>query len=257
MGFAPGPGQSSTSPSANATVTAAPPNSPEVTIVGWVDGNAPDIVDAVNTGPTTPALKSNLTGGFYSCTNELLNWYEGNPVDLVTAQDRAYANAWALQNSANPLPPDNIDPKAEYNSGNWRLFNDFGVGKSTVAVGTTPFPCFGGTATWFDPAGESNANMGASNTTAAGNTYLLAEGRVGKAGQKINSTVNNLDTPWIWSVIEFDPSGMQISNSSGLSVFPTFDVYVNGVWQNEIKQHSAQFFIDLGGSYEIQPSDIQ
>ena len=250
-------GASPMSGPANATVQ-TPSNTPEVTIIGWVDGNASDIVAAVNAGPSTAALQSSLNGGFVSCSALLYQWYEGVSTDLSTTQDGTYANAWLLQNSVNPPPPaSTINPTSELQGGAWRLFNDFGAGKGTFAVGTTPFPCIGGTPTWFDPAGQPSPYLGSSGQTSAGNTYQLSEGRLGSMGRQINATINsNVNgTPWIWSVIEFNASG----NPSWpyLSMFPTFDIYINGAWVAEIPQGSAQTFIGQGQAYQLTPSQIQ
>jgi hypothetical protein len=70
--------------------------------------------------------------------------------------------------------------------------------------------------------------------TAAGNTYQLAEARVGSIGQVVYATLNNgQSVPWIWSVIEFSASGqsVNITNSANYQIFPTYYIYVNGTLQ--------------------------
>jgi hypothetical protein len=174
--------------------------------------------------------------------------------DLNTSQDSVYANAWLLQHSGNSPFPQTIDPDAQYSAGDYRLFNNFGSGDNLTNVGKTRFPCTR-LVSWFDATAQSSPYMGYSGTTANGNTYQLAEGRVGVDGQKINYTVNGLSTSWIWSVIEFDSSGNP--TWSDLSMFPTFSIYENGQLQTTVPQSPSQSFIEQGDTYQRTPSQIQ
>jgi hypothetical protein len=63
-------------------------------------------------GPTTSALKSNLTGGAVSCLAQLTAWYAGTRLNLVTATDAAYANAWMFQNAGNTASPTTLTTPA-------------------------------------------------------------------------------------------------------------------------------------------------
>ncbi|HEU5400129.1 MAG TPA: Ig-like domain repeat protein [Terriglobales bacterium] len=230
-------------------------NVPEVTVIGWVNGNAPDIISTINAGPSTPDLKTQLTGGFISCSNMLLNWLLLDRVDLNTTQDSAYASAWLLNNSGNSAPPPSISPSDQYAAGDYRLFNDFGSGKHLYGVGKTPFPC-SHPVSWFDASAEPSPYMGSSGVVNS-NTYQLSEGRVGLMGQIINYTINELSTPWVWSVIEFDANGNP--SWSDRSMFPTYSVYVNGQLQpsSPIPQSAAQTFIDQTSTYQRLPSQVQ
>jgi len=225
-------------------------NVPEITVIGWVDKTAPDITSTVSAGPSTPDLATELNGGFLSCSATLTAWLSGIQFDLNTAQDRAYANAWLLQHSGNPAPPLSIDPSSQYAAGNYRLFNDFGSGKNSYNVGTTPFPCKQS----VSAAAEASQYMGSSGV-ANNNTYQLSEGRLGWEGRIINSTINGLTTPWIWSVIEFDPNGNPSWDDHAM--FPTYSIYTNGQLTETIPQSAAQTFIDQTDTYQRTPSQIQ
>jgi len=65
-----GSGASPTSAPATATVKAVPANSPEITVVGWIDGTAPDITNFLagnmNSG-VNPTLMTNLNAGGFKC----------------------------------------------------------------------------------------------------------------------------------------------------------------------------------------------
>ncbi len=247
-------GNAPASQQANARIQAAS-SWPEITIVGWVNSAAPDITAAVNAGPSTAALKVALTGGFVDCSLQLYAWEKGNPLFLNTSQDVTYANAWLLQNSGNPSPPSTISPVAFNSAGQYRLFNDFGNGTGSTAVGKTPFPCVGGVVNWFNAQPATSQWSGATGTTSLGNTYQLAEGQLGPDGQKINFTINRTSTPWIWSVVEFDSSGNP--SWENRSMFPTFSVYKSGALQNTYPQSPAANFINQGSSYYMSPAQIQ
>ncbi len=97
-----GSGASPTSAPVYATVH-SPLNSPEITVIAWVNGNAPDIWP-LPTG-ADPNLSIHLTGNAQSCNFELFEWTILKvAADLSTAADKTYANAWLIHNSGNPAP---------------------------------------------------------------------------------------------------------------------------------------------------------
>ena len=116
--FQGGAGQSAASTAANAQVHPAM-TTQEVTVVGWVNGNAITLPTGENS-----TLQSDLSSGL-RCPIVLLGWVTGVRVDVVTSADVAYANAFLLKNSANSAPPANVT-KSYASSGNFRVFNDFG-----------------------------------------------------------------------------------------------------------------------------------
>jgi hypothetical protein len=192
-------------------------------------------VQTVNAGPTTTAMQTNLNGGTVSCIKQLFAWFIQNPLNLVTAQDIAYANAWMFQNASNtPGPPAVLTTPASTSqlTGGFKLFNDFGgTGSSNTAqIGKSPFPCPGAPPGWFSATGEANYWNEYSNASPSGMIYQINEGAMALPAQPIFFTVNGHKTPWIWSVIEFSPSG---SNSNVYTqVFPTYSIYINGVLVN-------------------------
>jgi hypothetical protein len=238
-------------------------NTPEVTVIAWVNGNAPDIVATVNAGPSTAALKSNLSSPI-TCALQITAWVSKTALNLNTSTDSAYANAWLLQNSANPAPPASITPSVRQSAGNFRLFNDFGNGGGFFQVGNTPDPC----GTSIVPAGwttgQASPYMGASATSPTGEIYQLAEGRVGTIGQLASGTINGGQTvPWIWSVIEFNPSNQSVNLTSfppvsnNFQIFPTYSVYVNGSLVGTSIQSTVKSFVQLNASSQLTPSQIQ
>ena len=70
--------------------------------------------------------------------------------------------------------------------------------------------------------------MGIHGPSAGGNiVQQLAEGRIGRVGQRGSMTINQqLTVPCIWSVIEFDRQGNFVSPQH--EIFPTYSVYMNG-----------------------------
>jgi hypothetical protein len=220
-------GESATSSWANATVH-APMNSSEVTVIGWIDPTQITLPPGANNSLTVALNASSAT-----CGAEELLWSLGGTGSVYSSADAAYANAWLLKFGANSPPPSSITPSIQSAlRATYRLYNDFGNSSSTAQVGWTPDPC--GLIPIPAPGQPhpSNGNVGLNTIT--GNTYQLAEGRVGSIGQKIYATLNNNQTvPYIWSVVEFNASGtsVNITNSANYQIFPTYYVYVNKVLQ--------------------------
>jgi IPT/TIG domain len=252
-------GNSATSAPVDATVH-APINSPEVTVIAWVNPKAPDLVTLPS--GANQSLVTNLNNPNPNvCGAEIFAWSVlRSPKDVLTSTDQAYANAWLVKFSANLAPPPTITPSAQLSAGNFRLFNDFGgSGGGGVQAGVTPDPC--GTKVpafilnWIG-TGQASQYMGASNTSPSGKVYQLAEGRIGTMGQIGSATINGGRTvPWIWSVIEFDSSGNP--TTSDHAVFPTYSVYVNGNLTATYPQSSVASFIVKDQTYQRTPSQIQ
>ena len=248
-------GEPATSSPVYATVH-SPMNTPEITVVAWVNGNAPDLLTLPSGANST--LMSDLADPT-ECAGVISAWgvlHERE--DLVTANDAAYANIWLVKNSANPVPPITPTPPSVLQStGNFRLFNDYGNGGGFYQVGSTPNPC-GATAPGFIlnwvGTGQSSPYMGRSGTSPSGEVYQLAEGRLGVLGQSVNQTINGMTTPWIWSVIEFDSSGNPMFTNH--SIFPTFTVYKNGYFVANYPQSSVTTFNQNTDAYQLTPSQI-
>jgi hypothetical protein len=250
------PGASGASP-ASAPVNArvqSPLNTPEITVIGWINGQAPDIVATVSAGPTTPTLRTNLTGSSLTCLAHMLDWYSRISSNLLTPTDIAYANAWLLQQSANPAPPPTtITPAAQQSAGHFRVFNDFGSGRGFYQVGSTPSPCGGATASWYSPVGNTYPDSGP-GVSGSGEIYQLAEGQVGSAGQKISQTINGRTVPWVWSVIEFNSSNAPTFSQVGM--FPSYSVYNNGNFVVTYPQSTVASFVLNNNTYQLAPSQI-
>ncbi len=88
-----------------------------------------------------------------------------------------------------------------------------------------------------------------------GQFYKIAEGRLGSMGQAVNQTLLGHSTPWIWSVVEFNSSG--VPNYQNHSIFPSFRFYSNGnVIPNadySPNAAAAAAFIGSNASYQINP----
>jgi hypothetical protein len=222
-------GASPASAPANAAVL-APVNSPEVTVVAWINGQAPDILSTISAGPSTPGLESNLTGGAASCLSQLAEWFFQDTTNLNTAQDVAYANAWMFQNAANTVPPLALATPASTSqlTGGFKLFNDFGgnEGGNTAQIGSSPYPCPGPSPQWFSITGQPDQYNGYSGTSpSSGMVYQINEGAMALPAQFIFATINQHSAPWIWSAIEFDSSGNPFNINQP---FPTYYVYIDG-----------------------------
>jgi hypothetical protein len=250
-GFTPAPGQSATSSSVQANIH-APLNSPEVTVIAWVNANAPDLQTLPSGANST--LVNNLNASSSSCGVQVAAWTLGFKTNLITSTDVLYANDWLVKNSANTAPPSTITPTAQYAGGNYRLFNDFGNGKGGYNVGITPDPCNVGLIPGWLQSGQPSPYMGASGTSPSGKTYQLAEGRIGAVGQAGSQTINGRTVPWIWSVIEFDSSGNPTYSDTGM--FPTYSVYVNGSLVATYPQSSVASFVANDQTYQRTPSQI-
>jgi len=238
-GFAPGgSGTSATSTSAKAHVN-APPNSPEVTVVAWIDGTQPDIVNFLNGGMNAgvnPSLLSDLNSTGYQCVKEVTFWALLRiPRDVKNQTDINYASVWGIAHSPNPNPGPTINPQTlSQNVYAYRMFNDYGGSQPNAngaLAGTTPDPCnwVGGTINGWLGGGQASQYNGNTGTSSSGKQYQVADVRVGKGGQLAYQTVSAVTSlrtvPWIYSVIEFDSAGDPFA--SDVASFPTYSVYVN------------------------------
>ena len=70
----------------------------------------------------------------------------------------------------------------------------------------------------------------------------------------MNLTLNGTSTPWIFSAIEVNSSG--IPTYSQVSMFPTFSVYINGTLTATYPQSSVSAFIAQNASYQLTRSQI-
>ena len=260
-------GESPTSAPIYATVHAPIAGAPEVTVIGWINGNAPDLqtLPAGNMNLVTQLNKNSVT-----CAAEVGAWIAGATADVHGPVDQDYANDWLIKYSANPAPPSSIDPKTQLTAGKYRMMNDFGgTGGGFHALGKTPDPCAVKTAglkaiIYWTSDGQPSQYDGASGTSPSGRVYQLAEGRVGMAGQLANQTLNSRTTPWIWSVVKFDSSSNPTYSEHG--VFPTYSIYVNGSLVTTIPQiqvscysggNASACFSGKDATFQLTPSQIQ
>jgi hypothetical protein len=250
-----GSGEPATSSQVYAHVQ-APMNSPDVTVIGWIDGSQITL-------PTNESLALDvaLNSTQTACLAEEGLWAINQIGAATGPNDPAYANAWLLKNSANSTPPSTITPSIQsILFTTYRLFNDFGGSSSVGAwVGWTLDPC----GTLAALPGQSYASNGYSNVSGAGNTYQLAEGRIGPVGQAVYATLNNQQSvPWIWSVVEFNSSGasVNITSPANYQIFPTYYVYVNGVLNPNYTITQSSVSTITGSAYQnsqLTPSQIQ
>jgi len=258
-------GESPTSTPANAAVHAPIPNSPEVTVIAWIDGNAPDL-KVFPAGNQTLVQKLHNANN-YVCGAELAFWVAGSPIDIQSSTDQDYANDWLIKYSANTAPPSTITPSAQLSAGNFRMINDYGgSGPGFYRLGITPDPCGIlpiSVLNWI-AQGQPNQYNGKSGTSGSGEVYQLVEGRLGTTGQKVNLTLNSRTAPWVWTVIKFDSSGNP--TYSERAVFPTYSVYVNGTLAHTYEQipvscfsgnNASSCFAGKDQTYQLTPSQIQ
>lgn len=257
-------GESPTSPTVYATVH-APITSSEVTVIAWIDPNAPDL-QIFPAGNQTLVQKLHNTNKNV-CGAELAFWAAGSPIDINSSTDQDYANDWLIKYSANTAPPTTIVPSAQLSAGNFRMINDFGgTASGFYQLGITPDPCGLVPASildWIAPGQPSQYN-GKSGTSPSGQVYQLVEGRLGTLGQQVNLTLNNRTAPWVWTVIKFDSSGNPTYSED--AVFPTYSVYINGTLVKTYQQIAVSCFSGSNASscfagkdqtYQLTPSQIQ
>lgn len=247
-------GHSATSSAVYATVH-SPMNTPEITVIAWVNAKAPDI--ATLPSGANASLVANLADPA-DCAGLVADWAFLHTAKFIkTSADVYYANIFLLNRTGNSAPPPTIQPVVQQSNGNFRLFNDSGNGGGHYQTGSTPDPC-GASApqtvlNWVS-SGQASPYMGASGISPSGEFYQIAEGRVGTTGQSASITLNNRTVPWIWSVIEFDSAGNPTFTNHGM--FPTYSVYRNGVLQTTYPQSTVSAFILKDETYQVTPSQI-
>ncbi len=251
-GFIGASGTPATSSPAQANVH-APLNAPEITVIAWINPNAPDLVSLPCCGNQQLVTALNSSPG--SCAGVVFYWsvFPKQPLYISSQGDKDYANAWLMANSANTAPPPTIDPSAQYSGGNYRLFNDFGNGKGAYNLGITPDPCKTGIVPGWAAKGQPSQYTGP-GTSASGMPFQLVEGRIGSVGQAGSYTINGRTVPWVWSVIEFDSSGNP--TYSDHAMFPTYSVYNNGSLVATYPQSSTASFAANDQTYQRTPSQI-
>ena len=222
---------------------------------------------------------------YVACEDELLSLTRDElGVVSDTTADKSYANAWLLKYSGNINPGFLIVPSM-FTTLNfqYRLFADYSPaqGIHRALIGYTPDPC--GTPFAYlqgVPHAHNGYYTGDSNGTGPsqlGYSYLLAETRVGTAGQAGWKTLNDeQEIPWVWSVIEFDSNGtpQNFKNSSTVScpggavsvnyqIFPTYSVYKSSLGspistlKATIQQGANTAFGDLPPGQSLNQSCIR
>lgn len=160
-------------------------------MIAWVNPAAPDLVHLPCCG--NQQLETALNTSPTSCAAIIFYWsiFPKQPAYIQVQEDKDYANAWLLAQSANTAPPATISPSAQNAGGNYRLFNDFGNGTCSYNVGVTPDPCQTGVVPGWAVKGQASPYMGP-GTSSSGKVFQLAEGRVGAIGQSASQTINRL-----------------------------------------------------------------
>jgi hypothetical protein len=241
--------------------------SKDVTVVGWIDRRPIDTALAAIAPSTSFLLKIDLNTPLI-CNALLIDWTVGLPTDLFGENERRYANAFLLANSANEPPPSTIDPAAVQAGGDYRLFNRLQVGidntggspqveyfQSAAVIGRTPDPCGLGGRLLGGP--ELHPSNGAKGLTSSGSgVYQLNEGRLGSLGQRVNRTINGRSTPYPWSVIRFDLEGVLSPSDPDRNIFPTCYLYEDGKLVRQYPQADAELFIALDEASQRLPGEI-
>jgi hypothetical protein len=120
----------------------------------------------------------------------------------------------------------------------------------------------------YSQNGHYTGDSNGTGTSLFGDKFLLAETRVGSAGQKGWKTLNNQrEIPWVWSVIEFDQNGYpdygRIQNYSptipttNYQIFPTYSVYVDGKRLLKIPAGTPAAFAGLPPGLSLPQNIIQ
>jgi hypothetical protein len=266
-------GAASTAEMACQQAPTTPAPAVEVAIVGWIDGSAIKLPSGESSSVDAAFPPSGVGGPlnnpvqYAACIGQTAALALGSSGVASSANDKAYASAWLLKFSGNQDPGSSITPstfKSQVNS--FRLFNDYspGLGISNTAVGNTLDPCGSG----IGVVGMADPHNGAVGTSLFGDQYQLAEVRVDQAGQKGWMALNNgRAIPWVWSVIEFNPSGYpdygRIQNASptisttNYQIFPTYSVYIGGKRVYVVHQGTPAAFAGLPPGSELSPSSIQ
>ncbi len=254
--FTSGAGNSPNSMPSTATVH-APTKTSQVTVIAWVNRNFP-----LPTGANTSlqqALRNSTTAQQIVCSGQVVIWTHFGNFNLHNTTDRAYASAWLVQNSANDEPPSTIDPSTFASvATNYRSFNRSGNSPGGHEIGITPNPCKSGIYNYVEAA-QPHPDDGMTGTSQSGKTYQIAEGRIGLIGQYVNESVNQIargSTPWIYSVIEFDPSGKPTTLQAA---FPTYYVYINGQLQPSMTSTQtsvSNFSSQTSSTSQITPNQI-
>ncbi len=219
----------------------APMPQVEISVVAWINGDVIKLPPGESSQlkaafpETGPSLSS-----YAPCISTVASLTVGSlGYVTATAADKAYANAWLLKYTGNRNPGPSIIP-SNFTSFNYqyRLFADYSPsqGISRTSIGYTPEPC--GTPGIY-ALGAMYPENGQTGTSLLGLQYLLAETRVGTAGQLGWITLNGEEIPWVWSVIEFDQNGLpaRYQNTSPVvcggaypsvnyQIFPTYSVYL-------------------------------
>ena len=139
--------------------------------------------------------------------------------------------------------------------------------KSDTNVGVTPTDWLG----WLppDPRGETGPHDREINTTGVaiqfnpknGKTHSgkladdfeqYTQGRIAWEGAFLSKKLNNLNVPWIWSIIEFGAAHAKAGTTAvpEHEIFPVYHVYYNGkrldTLTNSISEAKMEEFIQLG-----------
>ncbi len=255
QGFNPmGGSQPATSSTVFATVITPPPNSPQITVVAWLNPAAVTLPSGAS-APIVSDLQNDTDPHARACIGQMLAFaadgLTGKTVvsnDANTAADKAYALAWLVKNSGNAQPPTTLNPETfKTNLLSYRMIISWGAGESLHQMGATPLPCgssvhFPG---WVLQGHEYTPDSGIVGTgTATGLEFMMEEGRIDAAGRQVNAYLTGNTTPYIWDVIKFDSQGHW--QTTDHATFPSYWTYKNGELEplgpNQYSQSSVAAF---------------
>ncbi|MEO0248527.1 MAG: hypothetical protein ABIN58_03065, partial [candidate division WOR-3 bacterium] len=243
----------------------------EVMIIAWINPDAPDLKATVdNTTGVSLELITALNNPL-GCGSTLRDWKNGIPTHLVDSNgniieaNRRYANAWLIRKGGNQKPPTDLRGlksdgfarkteeyklfarlQIEMCALNGKLIGFPTILKRDAGVGETPEPCTGLGIIALD--GEYAPDNNTFTPQSDVRIGLLNRGRIGSDGQKVHVTVNRRIAPHIWSNIIFsvlrnDGSYDEVSTE----MYPTYWIYVDGLFIEEITQKELEDFIQQKG----------
>ena len=266
-----------------------------IAVVGWIDPNAPDLASLSTIG-VSPALVSDLNS--FDCLPTVFGWTNaGNTGEAPTVPvlglqfavinpvDRAYANTFLIENSANSNPGTQLnglywgDPlqfrvftrfQASYAVKNGQIIPTPNYLTMQSVAGDTKNPCFNFNPPpnvippgFPSPAPQVHPLSGAAGIRSDHKAvYLITQARVGPDGQAGDTYLNDqggivgLTTPWVYISLQFDLSGNLITPIAH-QTFPTYSVYEfaplsstgNMLFVDE--QQPLQSFINLDSTSQI------
>jgi uncharacterized repeat protein (TIGR01451 family) len=249
----------------------------DTTVVAWVDASKVPL-DLPPLGASDPVVQQ--LSGFANCGITLLSWVQfgknnrGIADNGFTFAERVFANEFLiggtgntspLQQTQNPNDPSFVSGQHyrfhERFQSYYEVLPDGRIGtphnlQRAFDDGVSPEPCTG--FQLFSLPVQDNADDGVYAFTADRSlVYLIKENRLGEDGQAVNQFLNGPSgqdfrtaTPWIWAVIQFSPDGTNRPWTQGdnLQIFPSYQIYTDGVPSQALSQGDLMTFIGLNAT---------